>query len=133
MDNEHQIVQMNIISPNNINHGPRLIAPRILNIDKSEHNISNTVSVVSPPANSESVSDININFGTVETNLSGVSTSSGVLDITDNAVTPSRVGSPTSISNLLDIALATSDVNLHHDLEGRDDSGVPSFMGKIHF
>lgn len=103
-----QIVQMNIIAQDNT---PRSIAPKIVNIDRSEHNITNVVNI-----SSEST-DSNTN-------------DPHALAISDNAVTLSRVGSPTSISNLLEMAMAqqTGEILNQSVLENKE---IPSFSGLL--
>ncbi|KAK5644228.1 hypothetical protein RI129_008073 [Pyrocoelia pectoralis] len=109
-----QIVQMNIIAQDNISSTPRSIAPKIVNIDKSEHNITNIVNV-----SSETVDN-------TDNNTIG----SPSVDISDNAITLSRVGSPTSISNLLELAMAqqTGEVLNQSVLENKE---MPSFSGLL--
>lgn len=52
------------------------------------------------------------------------------IDVTDNAVmSSSRVGSPTSISNLLEMALGPQQIN-----DGNKETGeIPSFAGKFNW
>lgn len=141
IDNGRQIVQMNIVSQDDIRTTPRVIAPKILNIDKSEHNIVPTNSIGVQLDTINGVSNMNKvpnSFGSsvVTANIDNncIMTSSSTIDITDNAITPSRVGSPTSISNLLELALNPQNDNLldNRNLEHKDDTGIPSFVGKLH-
>lgn len=110
----HQIVQMNIISQDKLE---TTITPEAQLMDMSLTQPENNPRIITP------------DLGQGETFITEhVAVLGGVpnnIDITDNAVMPaSRVGSPTSISNLLDMALASqTDNGLNKDMD------IQSFAG----
>ncbi|KAF5300007.1 hypothetical protein FQR65_LT09263 [Abscondita terminalis] len=127
-DSGRQIVQMNIIAHDSISSVPRMIAPKIVNVDKAEHNITNIVNIQSQP-NEMKLQNFGSNIINVDNNINSTPATEAIA-ISDNAVTPSRVGSPTSISNLLDLEIArqSEDILNQPVLVNKDDTGIPSFV-----
>lgn len=126
LDSGRQIVQMNIISPEDMKPlTPRTIAPMIINIDKNEHDITNTINML--PTNGNLNTTQLTNFSLLATNSSvppSCTLISSSIDLSDNAVTSSRVSSPTGLTNLL--ALGQNG----HGLDNKDDTSIPSFVGE---
>ncbi|KAF5283702.1 hypothetical protein FQA39_LY17250 [Lamprigera yunnana] len=125
-DSGRQIVQMNIIPHGSISSLPRSIAPKILSIDKAEHNITNVINV---SVNEASIQNLCSNTN-IDNNVN-VAVSTETLDINDSSVASNRVESPTSISNLLSLAMTreTEDILNHSVLENKKDASISNFAG----
>lgn len=136
---------MNIIRQNNVKSGLRPIAPKIVNINSDEivpgevqQTLVNTeyvngtlsgIGMTEVASTSYSIVPIQSNLEcTQEIKIQGVGEG-------DNAITPSRVSSPTSISNLLEMALTSHDNNdivLSNVIsENKDDANITSFAGEF--
>lgn len=146
-DSGHQIVQMNIISPGNIKPSVRSIAPKIVNVNSdtsipgevnqtliTTEYVDGTLATVDANAIDRSAFSI---VSCQANNNEQLTLVANTMHINDNAITVSRAGSPTSISNLLDMALgsaaahANSDVVLSNvDANIKEDSNITSFAGK---
>ncbi|KAK4887661.1 hypothetical protein RN001_003932 [Aquatica leii] len=124
-----QIVQMNIIAHDSLSSVPRMIAPKIINVDKTEHNITN---IINTQTNETPLQTFGTNVVNVDNDIN-VTVPTESIAITDNAITPSRVGSPTSISNLLDLAIGTQSEDILNQpvLQNKEDTGIPSFVGLL--
>lgn len=119
-----QIVQMNIISQGVV---PRPIAPKVIKVEQTDTVLVQNYNLISTSNNEQQLEvasgDCNVKTEAVaSTSKMDNNGSCGQIETTDNAVTPSRVGSPVSISNLLDMAL--------NPVIKDDKKGVTSFVGK---
>lgn len=133
-----RIVQMNIISKDVAVSQPRPIAARQLPAETSNHDqIStnstatfSTVDISSPEVRSTQVSNTLqvVQSDQSQIHIESQSDNGGINnDLLDNATTLSRVSSPTSISNLLDMALENTDGNVDRQ---RGD-GITNFVGLL--
>lgn len=153
-----QIVQMNIISQDNLTTTQRPIAPKIQfeNLSQEDNlpNKSNPVYGNGSASSSAPTIVTNITFNNeviqttktdqltrtyvavTSTEENGVehsvyTTQANALDISDNATTLSRVGSPTSISNLLQMALGSHAAGDVMQTEVKEDGSI-NFVGKYY-
>lgn len=128
-DSGRQIVQMNIISPNNIKPAMRPIAPKIVKVSTDESipgEVNQTLVTTEYVDGTLSTVDMNVTNTTTFSIVTSCQTNANTneqltlvgnsIHINDNAITPSRAGSPTSISNLLDIALSSSSNHENNDI-----------------
>ncbi|KAK9752240.1 hypothetical protein QE152_g4340 [Popillia japonica] len=152
-----QIVQMNIISQDNLTTTQRPIAPKIQfeNLSQEDNlpNKSNPVYGNGSASSSAPTIVTNITFNNeviqttktdqltrtyvavTSTEENGVehsvyTTQANALDISDNATTLSRVGSPTSISNLLQMALGSHAAGDVMQTEVKEDGSI-NFVGLL--
>lgn len=148
-ENGRQIVQMNIISQDNLTPTHRPLVPKIqfdnglgqeVNIIASSG--SQTVLTTNVSFNKEGVQESKVNqlagtyVAVTASEENGVEQSiytiqPRTLDITDNATTPSRVGSPTSISNLLQMELAAHGAGTIMQTSATKEDGSMSFVGLL--
>ncbi|KAI4463281.1 cramped protein [Holotrichia oblita] len=159
VENGRQIVQMNIISQDNLTSTQRPIVPKIQfeNLNQ-ESNLPNKLNPQYGSASASSsastiVTNITFNNEVIQTTTktdqltrtyvavtsteeNGVehsvyTTQANALDISDNATTLSRVGSPTSISNLLQMALESHGAgNVMQTSEVKEDGSI-NFVGLL--
>lgn len=123
-----QIVEMHITTQAPMEQNPRIVTP---DLSQGESFITENVAMAS-----QAVASAPVDFsGVAADNGGGIGLlGSSHVDMSDNAVmSSSRVGSPTSISNLLEMALGAQSSN--SNILGRDtgemkDSGIPSFVGE---
>lgn len=142
-DAGRQILQMNIVPQENLSQ-PRIIAPKILEIATTDLSSSNTINHIQAKANSNYISGIitSINaaseietFNAIPQNqnykeINGRTIKEPTL-ITDNATTPSRVTSPTNISNFIEMNVSCSNEILLDAIHKDKLTQEHSFAGKI--
>ncbi|GJQ87687.1 hypothetical protein Trydic_g17505 [Trypoxylus dichotomus] len=145
-ENGRQIVQMNIISQDNLVPTQRPIVPRIIFDNGQENSMAagssgQTVIATNASFNNEAAQEAKANQlgGTYVTvtvseengvEQSVYTTEARSLDITDNATTLSRVGSPTSISNLLQMELAAHGSRVAQTSAVKEEESI-SFVGLL--
>lgn len=139
-DSGRQIVQMNIVSQEN-KAAPRTIAPKVIEINTdltTPGDVNQTL--VSTEYVDGNVTTVNVgseiqNFTIISRDKSlekiTIINSSDATHISDNAVTLSRIGSPSNMNNILGMTLASThdDDLILNDIPENKDDNMPSFAG----
>lgn len=127
-DTGRQILQMNIVTQDNITQ-PRLIAPKIL--ETTDINQTQIINTTYMPSIVGIRNDVQTFCILQEDNISSRTINEPAL-ITDNATTPSRVGSPTNLSNFVQVDISHKDNNILINVLPKDKiQSEPSFAGII--
>lgn len=115
---------MNIISQGVV---PRPIVSKVIKVEQTDTVLVQNYNLISTSNNEQ---QLEVASGACNAEPEAVASTSkidnkgscGQIETTDNAVTPSRVGSPVSISNLLDMAL--------NPVSEEEKKAATSFVGK---
>lgn len=133
-----QILQMNIVSQDNLTQ-PRIIAPKIIEfssertLHENQIHLNSNFNIVNTIKNESYNITVSQKQNYDELNINNRATLKEPTIINDNATTPSRVASPTNMTEFIEMS-----VNHHHNhanndnvlLNTRNDS-EPSFAGNF--